>query len=74
MDSDDSCEDDSDSDAEGGGKGERAIREAAFTKVLKDMMDKREKAEPGVLQEVSRGIMRWKGATCSCSYVSVRWF
>lgn len=37
---------------ESSGTGARALKEAAFAKVLKDMMDKRNNAEPGVLQEV----------------------
>lgn len=36
-------------------KRELARKEAAFKQLLKDMMDKREQAEPGVLQEVRRG-------------------
>lgn len=34
--------------------GARSKKEAAFAKVLKDMMAKRDSAEPGVLQEVCR--------------------
>ncbi|CAM9136543.1 unnamed protein product [Ectocarpus fasciculatus] len=45
---------DDDSDAGNGrGGGARAQKEAAFAKVLKDVMAKRDSAEPGVLQEIS---------------------
>ncbi|CAM9901960.1 unnamed protein product [Ectocarpus sp. 12 AP-2014] len=47
-----SCDDDSDP-GNGRGGGAQAKKETAFAKVLKDMMDKRDSAEPGVLQEIS---------------------
>lgn len=52
-----SCDDDSDA-GNGRGGGARAKKEAAFAKVLKDMMDKRDTAEPGVLQEVRARLFR----------------
>lgn len=63
-----------DDDSSYGGGGARAKKEAAFAKVLQDVMDKRNSAEPGVLQKVwhdkeglrSRAISFCRGDDTSC--------
>lgn len=54
SDASDSSDSSGDDSVEGRGTGARALKEEAFAKVLKDMMDKKNKAQPGVLQEVGR--------------------
>lgn len=44
--------DDSDDESDEETRAAREKKEAAFTKALRDMMERREQAEPGVLQEV----------------------